>query len=116
MAASFSWFAPRPNRFFTPRTKNTWKGAIKEGVRTIKDFRQVGLCEVELEQAEIAKLRRHEMFQEGLAATFAKKSFIAHEHIRRAQLLILYLGDKAVGLSKGSHQKPSRILETSVRA
>src|SRR5450755_4635119 len=33
MAASFSSFEPRPNRVLTPRMKNTWNGAIREGVR-----------------------------------------------------------------------------------
>ena len=50
------------------------------------------------------------MLEDGLAAALAEEDFVADEDIDRTQLARFDLGDEAVGLGEGPHQKPSRIL------
>ena len=87
----------------------------------IKDFRQVGLGEIKIKQAEIAQISGHQVFEDGFAAALAEENFIAHKHIRGPELAGFDLGDEAIGLGERPHQKasiqkPSRTLLTRVRA
>src|SRR5271155_3437279 len=45
------------------------------------------------------------MLKNRIAKAFAKKSFVAHEHVGRAQLARFQFADKAVGLGKCTHVK-----------
>ena len=117
MAASFSSFDPRPNRVLTPRTKKHLKRSHqRRRAGTIEHFGQVGLRQIKIKQAEIAQVGGHQVFENGFAAALAEENFIAHEDIRGPQLASFDLGDEAIGLGEGPHQKPSRTLLTRVRA
>jgi len=51
---------------------------MSEGVRARS---KIVFCEIEFEEAEIAKIGRHQMFEYGVAKALAEKSFISHEHV-----------------------------------
>ena len=82
----------------------------------VENFRQIGLGQIKIKQAEVAQVGWDQVFENGFAATLAEEGFVAHENIRGTQLARLDLGDEAVGLGEGPHQKPSRTLLTRVRA
>ena len=73
----------------------------------IEHFGQVGLGQIKIKQAEIAQVGGHQVLENGLAAALAEESLIAHENVRRPQLAGFDLGDEAIGLGEGPHQKPS---------
>ena len=74
----------------------------------IEDLGQVGLGEIEIKQAEIAQVGGHQVLENRLAAALAEEDFVADEHVGGTQLAGFDLGDEAVGLGEGPHQKPSR--------
>src|SRR5229473_1763033 len=74
MAASFSSFEPRPKRLFTPRTKKTWNG-------TIKNFGKIIFRKIELEQAEVAQIGRNQVFEDSVAKALAEEGLISHENV-----------------------------------
>ena len=82
----------------------------------VQNFGQVGLRQIEFEQAEVPHLRGYKMFQDGFAAAATEEDLVSNKHIDRPQLVRLHLGDEAIGLGEGPHQKPSRMFETRVRA
>jgi hypothetical protein len=43
------------------------------------------------------------VLKNGIAAAFAKKRFVAHQHVSRLQLPRLKFGEKAIRLTEGAH-------------
>ena len=77
---------------------------MSEGVRArSRTSLSEAFTEIELEDAEIARVRSDEVFEDSVAAALAEKGFIAHQHISRPQLAGLQFGEKAVGLAEGAH-------------
>ena len=97
-------------------------------MRAVEDLGQIGLRQVEFEQAEIAQVGRDQMFEDGLAAAPAEEDLVAYEDIGGAQLASFDRGEEAVGWGEGPHleshplelplqvQNPSRTLAIRVRA
>jgi len=73
----------------------------------IENFGQIVFRQVELEQAEVAHIRRHQVFDNSVAEALAEEGFVAYKHIGRAQLARLNFADKPLGLGKRPHQKYS---------
>ena len=102
--------------FYTADKKNLEWGHQRRSAGTIQHFGQIGLYQIEFEQAEFPHVRGNQMLHNGIAALLAEKSLIAHENVGGTQLSRFNLRDESFGLGKRPHQKASRTFETSVRA
>ena len=67
-------------------------------------MRKIGFGEIKFEKAKIAQVGGNQMLQDGIAKTFAKERFIAHENVGRAQFMRFQFADEAFGLGKGAHE------------
>ena len=105
MAASFSFIRSAAKKILHPaHEENLKRRHQRRRAGAVENFRQIVFREIELEETEVAQIGRNQMFENRIAKALAEKRFVAHEHIRRAQLARFQFADKALGLGKGSHQ------------
>ena len=102
--------AARIKRFYAADKKHL-KGRHQRGsARRIQHFPHVVLRQIEFVERELAQLWRHQVAQDGFAATLAKESFIADQHVGGLQPTLAHLCLEAFGRRKaaaGGHQKAS---------
>src|SRR5664280_2212243 len=75
----------------------------RRSARLIENVLQFHLAKIHVIDAEFPHLRRHQVLQDGVAATLAEKRLIADEYIPRRQFARLHVGDEAVRSGKTAH-------------
>ena len=73
-----------------------------------------GLAEIEFEDAEVARVGRDHVLEDGIAAALAKEGLIANQDIGGAQFARDEFGEEAVGLAEGAHSS-AQYIRKSVR-